>query len=101
MNKGVSGFDTIESTQEFNDLFERAIIDTLCEVRRDVETARETQENRRLEALLLVVHKLERLEFHVGRSRRLLNDLRTLRRLLFEERDARQLSASAQFGAAD
>lgn len=90
MKRPASGFDTIESTQQFNELFQTAIAETLGDVQREVEAAREMREERRLEALLLVVHKLEKLDFHVGRSRRLLNDLRTLRRLLFDERDTRK-----------
>lgn len=43
---------------------------------------------RRERAIRLAAQKLERLAVHVGTSRRLLNDLRTLRRLLFDERRA-------------
>jgi len=39
-----------------------------------------------LQALRLVLYKLEKLEQHIRASRRLLNDLRTLRRLLLDER---------------
>jgi len=39
-----------------------------------------------LEALRLVSFKLDKLEQHVKNSCRLLNDLRTLRRLLLDER---------------
>jgi hypothetical protein len=39
-----------------------------------------------VDALRLAVYNLEKLEMHVNRSSRILNDLRTLRRLLFEER---------------
>ena len=42
---------------------------------------------RRLEALRLVSFKLDKLEQHVKSGRRLLNDLRTLRRLLLDERE--------------
>ena len=41
---------------------------------------------RRLEALRLVLYKLERLEHHLKASCLELNDLRTLRRLLLQER---------------
>ena len=39
-----------------------------------------------MEALKLALYTLNKLEFHMQRSSRALNDLRTLRRLLFEER---------------
>jgi hypothetical protein len=52
----------------------------------DLKLAGNSRAARREEALRIVAHKLERLEFHTARSRRLLNDLRMLRRLLLEER---------------
>jgi hypothetical protein len=36
---------------------------------------------------------MEKLELHMNKSRRILNDLRSLRRLLFEERTAKPASA--------
>ena len=42
---------------------------------------------RREHAVRLAAQKLTRLEIHVSTGRRLLNDLRTLRRLLFDERN--------------
>jgi len=44
---------------------------------------------RRLDALQLAAYKLDRLASHVNTSHRLLNDLRTLRRLLLGERHDR------------
>jgi hypothetical protein len=41
---------------------------------------------RRKEALLLVSYNLAKLNLHITASRRILNDLRTLRRLLLAER---------------
>jgi hypothetical protein len=39
-----------------------------------------------VEAIQLVAYKLDRLAWHIDGSRRILNDLRTLRRLLLGER---------------
>lgn len=75
-------FESIESTQEFVELLLTAIDDASAEVDKDMEGA----EERRREALLLVSHKLEKLSQHISSSRRILNDLRTLRRLLLDER---------------
>lgn len=75
-------FDSIESTQEFVELLLQAIDDATQEVQSDLDGA----EDRRREALLLVDHKLHTLASHISTSRRILNDLRTLRRLLLEER---------------
>jgi hypothetical protein len=41
-----------------------------------------------LDALRVAAYNVEKLEFHLNRSSRILNDLRSLRRLLFEERAA-------------
>jgi hypothetical protein len=48
--------------------------------------ASEAAAPRRLEALQLIAYKLDRLAWHVDGSRRLLNDLRMLKRLLLGER---------------
>ena len=54
----------------------------------DADTAAAMSEGatRRLEALQLVAYKLDRLAWHIDGSHRILNDLRTLRRLLLGER---------------
>lgn len=77
-------FTTIESAYEFLTLMTEAMHDT----RRDVEaeSARASATPRRREAFQLVIYKLDKLEHHVARGRSLLNDLRTLRRLLYGER---------------
>jgi hypothetical protein len=76
-------FENIESAQQFVELLAEAIE----EARRDVEAdiARE-QPERRMQALQLVSYNLAKLSLHIGTCHRLLNDLRSLRRLLLEER---------------
>jgi len=49
-----------------------------------------------VEALKLALHTLIKLEFHMQRSGRVLNDLRILRRLLLEERTVTALTARPQ-----
>ncbi|HYI93830.1 MAG TPA: hypothetical protein VEX68_09825 [Bryobacteraceae bacterium] len=88
-----SPFDTIESAQEFLVLFDAAIANALEDVRRDLEAAKGAP--RRAEALRLAVYKLEKLDHHIGRSKRMANDLRMIRRLLFEERTSVYRSESA------
>jgi hypothetical protein len=78
-------FDSVESAQQFVELLAEAIEEARGEVDADLEIP---QAERRLEALRLVSFKLSRLSLHMAASRRLLNDLRTLRRLLLAERDA-------------
>lgn len=79
-------FDNIEGSHEYIAL----LADALNEARRDVEAelaaAERDRADRRKEALLLVSYNLAKLNLHITSSRRILNDLRTLRRLLLSER---------------
>jgi hypothetical protein len=81
-------FDTIEGSHEYVAL----LADALSEARRDVEAELSAAEregaDRRKEALLLVAYNLAKLHLHFTTSRRILNDLRSLRRLLLAERNA-------------
>jgi hypothetical protein len=80
-------FDSVESAHEYV----RLLADALLEAKKDLDAdvvAAEAKPDRRLEALRLVQYKLEKLDSHLQSSSRLLNDLRTLRRLLLEERYA-------------
>lgn len=79
-------FDTIESAHEFVALLEKSIEDAVLEVKDYLETAKSERDQRRAEALTLAVYKMSQLSSHMHKSRRILNDLRTLRRLLFQER---------------
>ena len=79
-------FDSIEGSHEYVAL----LADALYEARRDVEAevaaAERDGAERRKEALLLVSYNLAKLNLHITTSRRILNDLRSLRRLLLAER---------------
>jgi uncharacterized membrane protein YccC len=79
-------FDSVEGAHEYLRLLSEAIQDAKDEIETDIRAAEDPKFPRRLEALRLVSFKLEKLEQHVKHSRRLLNDLRTLRRLLLDER---------------
>jgi len=79
-------FDRIEGTLEYIGLLRESIQSTRIEVQREVVQAQSARAERRLQALHLVTYKLERLGRHIDSSHRLLNDLRTLRRLLLGER---------------
>ena len=93
--KSETPFDSIESSHEYVAL----LAETIEEVRVDVETeiarAMEEKEVRRKEALQLVSHNLTKLSMHMTSSRRILNDLRTLRRLLLAERESLARKAQA------
>lgn len=83
-------FDSIEGSHCYVDMLAEAI----AEARRDVEgllaQAEAEGADRRKQALLLVSYNLLKLEGHMTTSRRILNDLRTLRRLLLDERRPQQ-----------
>ena len=79
-------FDRIEGTLEYIGLLRESIQSTKIEIQREVVQAQSARAERRLQALHLVTYKLERLGRHIDSSHRLLNDLRTLRRLLLGER---------------
>jgi len=76
-------FDSIEGSLEYLGLLREVIGKTRKDVEGDVAAAAaEEGAARRLEALQLVVYKLDRLAFHMDAGHRALNDLRTLKRLL-------------------
>jgi hypothetical protein len=86
MNRSETPFDNIENSHEYVSLLSKAIQDARADVEADIELAGADGAGRRREALQLVAFKLGKLEGHVTSSRRILNDLRSLRRLLLEER---------------
>jgi len=80
-------FDSVEGAHQYLSLLSEAIQDAKDEIEADIRAAEDPKFPRRLEALRLVSFKLEKLEQYVKNGRRLLNDLRTLRRLLLDERE--------------
>lgn len=87
MRKGsTTPFDTIESAHEFVRLLDATLAETRAELTADIARESTVTPNRRLDCLRIAEYNLDRLEYHLKRSSRLLNDLRTVRRLLFEER---------------
>jgi hypothetical protein len=72
--------------------------DALCHIESDIRAALAGGAERRVDALRLAAYKLSLLRSHFVASRRLLNDLRTLRRLLLQEREP---GASPRGGAQD
>lgn len=79
-------FDSIESAQEFMALLSASIEDARNGVAEDREQAESEHDGRRVEALDLALYKLKLLDAHVHKSSRILNDLRSIRRLLSSER---------------
>jgi hypothetical protein len=79
-------FDNIESSHEYVALLAEALAEARREVEAEIAAAEREGADRRKKALLLVGYNLAKLNLHITSSRRILNDLRTLRRLLLAER---------------
>ena len=79
-------FETIESAQEFMNVLAAVILDVVQEVNAARISAFDQGELRRVKALELSTYKLKMLARYVQKSRRALNDLRILRRLIMNER---------------
>jgi hypothetical protein len=81
-------FDSLEGSHEYLAM----LADAITEARRDVEeqiaAANRESADRGKQALMLVAYNLGKLNLHIVSSRRILNDLRSLRRLLLAERTA-------------
>lgn len=79
-------FDSIESAHAFLTLLRESVVEARRELEMDLQRVSNSDSSRRLDALRVAAYNAEKLEFHLNRSSRLLNDLRSLRRLLLEER---------------
>ena len=79
-------FDNLDSALEYVSQLYEATGEAQGEVDGEIARAEDPQLARRKQALQLVKYKLEQLSAHVGASRRILNDLRMLSRLLLEEK---------------
>lgn len=75
-------FDSIESAHEYVALLLQEVDANAAGIQEDVCTALREGAGRRLDALRLTEFKLKELARHLSASRRLLNDLRLLHRLL-------------------
>ena len=82
-------FDDIEGSHEYVRMLAEAVDEARRDVEADIAAAEHEGADRRKEALLLVSYNLAKLNLHITGSRRILNDLRTLRRLLLAERGIR------------
>jgi len=79
-------FDSVEGAHEYLRLLSEAISEAQNEIEENIQAAGQGAGfPRRIEALRLVQFKLEKLELNIKNGRRLLNDLRTLKRLLLEK----------------
>jgi hypothetical protein len=87
-------FDSIEGSSEYVALLAEALEEARRDVEAEVGAADRDGAGRRKQALLLVSYNLAKLNLHITTSRRILNDLRSLRRLLLAERGLPAAEAS-------
>jgi hypothetical protein len=90
-----SPFTSLEAAHEYVGLLLEAVQQTRADVAQDLAGALAEGEPRRSEALQLVAWKLERLEQQLEGSRRVMNDLRRLRKLLLGEGEEAAPAAGA------
>src|SRR5437763_12676244 len=83
-------FDTIESAHDFMAVLAATAVDAIAELGRDRALALRDGDLRRAQAIDLALYKLKTLNCYVYKGRRALNDLRTLRRLILNERATRE-----------
>lgn len=88
-------FDSIESAQAFMDVLAETILEAMKDLNGDHQTALRDGLDRRAQAIDLALFKLKTLNCYVHKSRRTLNDLRTLRRLILHERAGIARAAAA------
>ena len=79
-------FDSVESAHRFVTFLAQVVLDTQHDIEGDIQREMSSNFPRRLRALQIIENKLRTLEVHLRNIRRLLNDLCSLRRLLFGER---------------
>jgi len=89
-------FDSIESAYDFFRLLSEAVAEAKRELDGQIQRESSSESSRRLDALRIAYYSVEKLELHTNCSRRILNDLRSLRRLLFEERTASKAATASK-----
>lgn len=81
-----TSFGSIEGAAEYLGRLLEAVNEAHEDLKGEALLAASTGAERRQQAIQLATYKLSQLKNHLTTSHRLLNDLRTIRRLLFAER---------------
>jgi len=79
-------FESIESAHGYMNILATTVLEVMGELQRDRDRALRDGDLRRAQAIDLAIFKLKTLGCYVFKSRRALNDLRILRRLILNER---------------
>ena len=85
-------FGTIESAQEYMRLLSDALREAKEDLEADVNADAPPKPSRQVEALRVALFSLNKLDRHLQIVLRGLNDLRSLRRLMWHEREPEPLS---------
>ena len=88
-------FDSIESAHEFMHVLALTALDVIKDLSHDREQALRDGDQRRAKAIDLAIFKLKMLGCYVHKSKRTLNDLRIIRRLILNERLTAQAAMAA------
>jgi hypothetical protein len=80
----VTPFENIEGALEYIGCLLEACREAQENVEMEIERVGKPELERKKQALQLIKYKLATLDFHIGTSKRLLNDLRKLRRLILK-----------------
>ncbi len=96
MNRTTIPFDSIESAQHFIIVLAEKVLESKQEIELDLNRETTSTSSRRADALWLAVENLHDLDFCLGQSRRILNDLRSLRRLMLDERSGHASASRAK-----
>lgn len=79
-------FDSIENAQQYIRLLGETITEAIGDIDDEITLATQRMSDRRVQDLRVVQYNLEKLQRYLSASGRTLNDLRSFRRLLLEER---------------
>ena len=79
-------FESIESAYEFMNVLAETILEATKDLHADRQIALRDGQDRRTRAIELALFKAKMLNCYVHKSRRTLNDLRIIRRLILNER---------------
>jgi hypothetical protein len=84
--QGDTLFDTVDSARDYISLLTEVVIEVKNDLESDLANPDNSPFPRKLDALRLAAYNLERLQLHLNASKRILNTLRSIQRLLFQER---------------
>ncbi len=81
-----SSLDSIETARRFVVLLGEAVVESKRDIESDLKREADANFPRRRDAIQLILSKLQTLDLLMAQSRRALNDLRSLHRVMFEAR---------------